>query len=861
MTSSQFFIPSSSLAQADPTTVFQFPTVRFTLLTTRLIRIESSQTGQFEDRPTQVFWYRNQPLPQSDILHNDQGLSIDAEFFQLKYTDSTEGLTHNSLQVLIKETGIVYRVDDPNPGFLPGTTRTLDETNGPVKLQPGLISRSGWAQLDDTSSLIFNSSGWIEPRPIQVGYRDLYLLVCGHDYKAALQDFQRIAGTPSLFPKAFLGNWWSRYWKYTQDDIKEIVDRFQIEQIALSVYIIDMDWHITETGNECSGWTGYSWNRSLFPDPTELIAWLHDRSLMVSLNLHPAEGIHPHEEQYSEAAHAMAMNPATKKPIQFEIADMRFAKVYFNQMLHPLEERGVDFWWIDWQQGEQTMIPNLDPLWWLNHLHYYDLSRLEEKRAVVFSRWGGPGNHRYPIGFSGDTIVSWKSLAYQPYFTASAANVAYGWWSHDIGGHMRGMEDKELYTRWVQFGVLSPIFRLHCSNDNFIDRQPWAFDAETLRLVRTAMQFRHALVPYLYTMSRRNELEGLPLVTPLYYDFPDNESSYLASGQYMFGNELMVAPVVSPMHPDINQSRQAIWFPPGEWFDFFNGEQFTGPEWKIRYFGLDEIPLFAKAGTILPLQAETTVNGPDNPKMIDLLVFPGLNSHFILYEDDGFSQTYRKKGGCSTEFSSTWNNSTHSVHISPATGDTQCIPQTRTYRVMFRGIDRPIEQSIYLDDFALDVPMTYDETTKTATIGPVEMEINRSLKVELHTMNQSDPVIRLRSTLMSLLKRARMETMTKWKISTQIDALYQDVSLLADPDLELTEWHLIALIETITNAGMIEINIPEEGKRVLLTNPNQLTGFKCESKELLKIDPQGSMISKENSPLKVDYFGLIKKTI
>ena len=179
-------------------------------------------------------------------------------------------------------------------------------------------------------------------------------------------------------------------------------------------------------------------------------------------------------------------------------------------------------------------------------------------------------------------MTSWESLAFQPYFTASAANAAYGWWSHDIGGHMRGIEDSERYVRWVQFGVLSPIFRLHSTKDIFIDRHPWAFDTEVLRLARTAMQFRHALIPYLYTMSYRNAQEGIPVITPMYYDWPLEDSAHQTPDQYLFGTALMAAPICSPADPELGKTRQNIWFPPGEWFDFFTGKKYSGNCWKNR---------------------------------------------------------------------------------------------------------------------------------------------------------------------------------------------------------------------------------------------------------------------------------------
>ena len=475
--------------------------------------------------------------------------------------------------------------------------------------------------------------------------------------------------------------------------------------------------------------------------------------------------------------------------------------MYFEQLLHPLEEMGIDFWWIDWQQGHRTTQKGLDPLWWLNHLHYYDLARDTDspKRPVIFSRWGGAGNQRYPIGFSGDTVVSWKSLAYQPYFTASAANVAYGWWSHDIGGHMGGMEDKELYARWLQFGAVSPILRLHATKNPFIDRVPWAYDGETFQLIRSAMRFRHTLVPYLYTMAQRNEVAGLPLITPLYYEYPADESAYLAENQYLFGDQLMAAPVVTPLDPDLNLSRQLVWFPPGEWFNFFTGERIAGGQWKAVYSGLEEIPLFAKAGAIVPLAAESSENGTANPDSIDLVVFPGADGTFTLYEDDGVSQKYLTTGGCRTRFDSTWDGSKLAVRISPAVGDTSEIPAVRSYRILFRGVGRPARVNVHLDGVSIDAGLTYDEATRTVAVASIQVGINQTLQVDIEDMAALDPETEKRAAVLRILRRARIKNYTKLQINDQLDQVLHDPTWLNHPNLKLTPSHLLALRETIEN--------------------------------------------------------------
>ena len=180
--------------------------------------------------------------------------------------------------------------------------------------------------------------------------------------------------------------------------------------------------------------------------------------------------------------------------IPFRITDKRFVKHYFELLHHPMERDGVDFWWMDWQQGEASEMEGLDPLPWLNHLHFPDSTR-RGRRPMLYSRWGGLGNHRYPIGFSGDTYVAWPALQFQPYMTATASNVAYGWWSHDIGGHMGGATEPELYARWVQFGALSPCLRLHATKDPLAERRPWKYPHEVYEAARAAFHLRYQLVP------------------------------------------------------------------------------------------------------------------------------------------------------------------------------------------------------------------------------------------------------------------------------------------------------------------------------------------------------------------------------
>jgi putative sterol carrier protein len=802
---------------ANPDAIVTASNARFTVLTSRLIRMEYSPTETFEDRPSQAFWYREQPRPEMQVRRTAAEVQIETEHLLLSYAPGEAGFTPETLTIRLKANDVTWHYGDADPGNLRGTTRTLDQMDGPLDLEPGLMSRTGWALADDTQGLAFDAKGWIAPREAPVGYQDLYFFGYGRDYVACLQDYTRITGPVPLLPRWVLGNWWSRYWAYTSDELLALMREFQAHQVPLSTCIVDMDWHITDTGNRSSGWTGYTWNRELFPDPQAFLQALHQMGLKTALNLHPALGVYPHEEQYEEMARRMGMDPASQEPVPFAIADPEFARAYFEVLHHPQEEMGVDFWWIDWQQGTLSKLAGLDPLWWLNHLHFFDRGRDGKKRSFVFSRWGGLGNHRYPIGFSGDTVVSWDSLAFQPYFTATAANVNFGWWSHDIGGHMGGIEEAELYTRWVQFGVFSPILRLHSTKNAYHERCPWGYDAETLRVTREAMQLRHALIPYLYTMSWRNHTTSLPPVTPMYYDYPDDERAYHCPNQYNFGTELIAAPFVTPADPETHMSRQVVWLPPGRWFDFFDGLSYPGDGWHAVHGTLQDIPVFAKAGAILPLGPKTGWDGVGNPEHLDVHIFPGADNRFELYEDDGL-ETYSL-----LPLVQTWEPQRLRFEIGPAKGDTGHLPAQRSYTLLLRGVANG-SVSVSKDGEEYPVTTTYDAQSTTLTLSDIILAPTEALSVVLTTESDTlvaAPDYRL-PACRRLIRVARLNTNTKSMLAARLDDLLAHPPALRDFEMQLGERVAQAIVEILLGAGAHKAYHPaDRSERVILWNNHE----------------------------------------
>ncbi len=680
---------------------------RFTVLTDRLVRMEWSE-GAFEDRATFAFPSRYADLPEFTYTIQGTDLKIETKYLSIRYVDNGQPFDAQNLSIIcsFSEQSVKWVPGSAPLGNLRGTRRTLDECAAAASLQEGLISRDGWSLFDDSGSPVWSSEQrWIDERP-DAHKQDWYFFGYGHDYKAALCDYIQFGGPIPLVPRYVLGLWWSRFWAYHADDLIQLVADFDKHEIPLDVLVVDMDWHTPYA------WTGYTWNRDLFPDPETFLSRLHAQNLAVTLNLHPAQGVQKHEAMYQEFAERMGQNPMLGEPVKFDSTSEPFIQNYFELLHYPMEAQGVDFWWLDWQQGESSSIRNLDPLLWLNHLHFRDSAR-RGKRPMLYSRWGGLGNHRYPIGFSGDTYATWDSLRFQPYFTATAANVAYGWWSHDIGGHF-GATEPELYARWVQFGAVSPCLRLHSTKDPLAERRPWAFPDDVFQAVKAAITFRYRLFPYLYSAARTASQQGLSLCYPMYYEYPEVEDAYLARGQYFLGDQLFVAPIVSPTDPATGLASINVWIPDGTWVEFSTLEVFRGPRWVQINGDLNRIPMFVKAGGIVPsapLAMRTQQIAADH---LIVTLFPGAEGHFSLYEDDGTTAEYQNGEFETTALRSTMlDEQTLAIAIDSAVGKCTGLPQRRTLELHIEAIARP--QTICVNDAECS-NWTYDATQRELVV-------------------------------------------------------------------------------------------------------------------------------------------------
>ena len=758
---------------------------RFTVLTDRLVRMEWSENGEFEDHATLAIINRNLPVPEFRVTRDGDAVRIRTSALTLDYSGDGR-FDESNLSVSFRMNGrrVEWHPGMESDGNLMGTARTLDGCEGADKinyddpLELGILSRDGWAIVDESSRNIFVEDGsdwghWVGERP-EGEVQDLYIFAYGHDYKAALADFTKVAGKIPLPPKFVFGYWWSRYWAYSADELLALGKEFRDRKIPMDVMIIDMDWHETwpqssrkyhvDEFGQGIGWTGYSWNRDLFPDPEGLLGELHDMGFKTALNLHPASGIVQREDCYPEfVADYLSRTddydgpegyvykggeqlPGGRTayrgyhaPVPFRIDQRAWADAYFNSVIHPLEKQGVDFWWLDWQQWKTSKYTEgLSNTFWLNYTFFNDKLRREDhgdpencERAMIYHRWGGLGSHRYQLGFSGDTHILWSVLEFLPYFTATASNVGYGYWGHDLGGHMQRGDnptDPELYTRWLQFGVFSPIFKTHSTNSNVLERRIWMFE-DHYEYMKDAFELRYALTPYIYGAARQAYDSGISMCRPMYYDYPETDAAYDYKEQYMFGDDILVATVCEPVDPGTGLAGREVWFPAGnDWYDMAHHKMVRGGTVDELQYSIDENCWFVKAGAIIPLAHEGIQSLQEKSDAYRIYVAPGRGrSSTLYYEDDGVSEAYR------SEYATTLleKNATASgctLTIAAREGSYKDMSSEREVTVIFGGLTRQ-PSSVTLDGTAMEC--SYDASVREASVKLPALSADRDAKIVL----------------------------------------------------------------------------------------------------------------------------------
>lgn len=711
---------------------------RITVLSEILVRLEYSENGMFEDRPTELARFRNFDTPKVLATEDEKKLVLQTSYFELTYSKENNFYgpkmsPEQNLKVQLLGTDKMWYFTQAEARNFKGTCSNLDDKNSIPKLEKGLYSTDGFVSLDDSESLIFNEDGSVGKRSDK--RIDTYLFMYKKDFGFCLKDYYKLTGYPPLIPRYAYGVWWNKDETYTVNDIYSLLAKFQKYEIPISILLLN-NWSKNDV----------TFDNELIPSPSNVIKNLHDENIKLGLNL------------------KLNSVPATQNGIEIEIPfnvyDRGFVGSYFNTFIKPLNEMGVDFYSID------NRSKDLSELRMMNYYFYNYTANEPNKRGIILSRNGLVAAHLYPIYNSGETIVDWKTLKMLPEFNSTSSNIGVSWWSHAIGGFKEGIEDNELYTRFVQLGTYSPIFRFASLKGHYYKREPWKWDVKTRKIVKDYTNLRYKLIPYLYSEAYKYSKTGLPLLQPLYYRYPELYDEPTYRNEYYFGTELFIVPITDKKDNVMNRTITKLFLPNGTWYDFKTGKKYPGGKRYISFFQDEDYPVFAKQGGIIPLaiQDESKPNKTDNPEKMEIHIFPGKNNNYKLYEDDGSTNAYKEGNFMTTSIDYNYLPNNFTVIIRPLEGKKGIIPPTRSYKIKFRNTRFADDVIAYIGTNRLDIKMYLDDQDFVVETPPISTEEQLSINCKGKDI-EIDAVRLINEDIDTIISDLKIRTKLKEKVA------------------------------------------------------------------------------------------------
>ncbi len=693
---------------ANPKNIIKGNKYRISILSERLIRFEYNENGEFEDLSTEFAWNRDFEECKYEIKQDSRYMEITTSYFKITYIkekpfQGSKISPTSNLKVEVLNSPAVWYYGHPEVRNYGAPSNGINNNDKNIKFSKSLYSLDGFASFDDSNSKVVEQDGTVRERKNKE--IDIYLFVYLKDFTKCLKDYYYLTGYPALIPRYALGNWWSRDLAYDDTSLKKLIDQFGRKNIPLSILLLDNDWHNKVDDTE----SGFTFNKDLFKSPYEMISYVHNKGIKIGLSVNPTDGFYSLDEFYNQAKNYLT--PDKNGIIPFNVLTPRWIDVYLKLYIHPLDALEIDFYWI-----KNNNKVSLEEINLLKHYHMYDMMRNYKRRPMVLAKNTLVAAHRYPVLYSGKSEVSWNTLNTIPFYNLNATNIGVSWWSHDIGGYHKGIEDSELYIRSVQLGVFSPIMKFGSAGGKYYKREPWRWGVKTYSIVKDYLTLRHQLIPYLYAEAYKYHKFGDPLIIPLYYKYPEIYFDDRYKNEYYFGSELFIAPIVHKKDYTMDRSIQKMFIPEGVWYDFVTGKKFPGGKDYVGFFKDQDYPVFAKAGAIIPLGIGENINDTKPPKNMEIHIFPGRSNFYNMYEDDGTTDLYLKDFYLLTNIEYNYSPNDYKLVMKAIEGKSGIVPDYRHYKFKFRNTKEaknitvlhngtPIKFMTYVDgnDFIVEI--------------------------------------------------------------------------------------------------------------------------------------------------------------
>lgn len=683
------------LGKAREDSIFKGQKYRITVLSDVLIRLEYNENGIFNDYPTIFAINRNFSVkPNFVVKQDDKFINITNDYFILEYNKekpfiASKLMPDSNLRITLNGTDKIWYVNNPEVKNLKASTYSFDYKSN-FTLERGLYSLDGFASFDDTSRPVFVSDGTVKKNPSNG--LDIYVFLYKEDFQKALDSYFHLTGKPLLPPRYAFGVWWNKCEDYNKEGVESIINNFNKIDAPVSSLLLGNKWNSTSSN--------YGYDLTKFPNKNDLINSLHSNNVYFGLTLNTNKNLLPGDFGYDSIKNVASPNKNNEIPIN--VYNSKLLDIFFSETINNLN---ADFMLID--EINSDIIREFILTY---YTHEY-LESVNHRRALVLSRNYGIAAHRYSILYSGKTKVSWRTLKYLPYYNNLSSNLGLAYLSHDIGGFENGTEDAELYTRYVQLGTYSPIFRFSSKNGRYYKREPWKWDTLTLNIVKDYTRLRNKLIPYIYSEAYKYSNSGINLITPLYMDHIKILDEPLYRNEYHFGKELLVSPITEPKDKVMNRVVHRIYLPKGVWYELKTGKKFPGGKRYVTFYKDEDYPVFAKSGAIVPMAIldDEDLNNTKPPKKMEIQVFPGTSNNYDLYEDDGFSTLYKEGYYIKTNIDYNYRKDNYTLIIRPVEGKTGIVPDKRDYRIRFRNTKEPSYVKVNVNKFEVDFETNFDE--------------------------------------------------------------------------------------------------------------------------------------------------------
>ncbi len=749
--------------------VIQGERFRFTFLTERLVRLEYSPSGKFEDRVSQRVIFRNFPKTKFTMTQTNTLIQVVTSYFTLNY-DKNKPFSGSklapeiNLNVHLNGTDKVWYYRHPEARNFGSIGYSLDDFRGKLKLGKGLYSTDGFCTLDDSSSYVLDSGSKFVKR--EKGNIDLYLFMYRKDLGRCLQDYYQLTGYPSLVPRYALGNWWNKNYDYSKEEIATLFQTFHDEEIPISVFFLGDKWHLD--GDP------FSPSQLNLMELKQLCNHYHKK---LALTLCPSDVVKQGTNTYQSLLNVLNKIDGDYSFLPLDASKMDLYATYGYRNFISL---GVDAVYIDYNHSEDTVSLAL-----FNHYLSAMYGILFNKRGVALSRNSTLAPHRDSVIFTGCTRVDWETLSILPYYQMSASNSGISYVASAIGGYYGGIETFELYIRYIQFGVFSTFLILASDYSKYYKREPWRWDVAEAGIIRKYLKMRYYLLPYLYTESYIYSRSGSPVIQPLYYKYPKIYDEPLYRNQYFYGSEMLVCPITKRKNLVMDRVVQRMFIPEGVWYELESGKKYIGNKYYMSFYKDEDYPVFCREGAIVPLSMEEST---ELPVSMEILVFPGSDGSYLMYEDDGISLNYKNGSYALTEFLFHYTMNSYELMIQNK-GNPGLIPPNRNYKIRFKNTkkgdvsvlvgEKPVKSRSYNEknDFIVlldNIPTSSSVRVVCGSEGVLinsmerlinddirgileDLEIETLLKEKIDAILFSDLPVRKKRIAIRKLKRAGLE--------------------------------------------------------------------------------------------------------